>query len=200
VGCLSPTEASRFVGAGEWCGTVAEAEVSRFVPEPAVGAAASNALGATRVSFSILGSWVAAGVGSCATLEGSLGAIDDSGSICAVCASMVGAVSSGTEVFGAAAAGTAPGLLLAALGANFLPVVFSECVLVKLVSGPGGLTVDEGTEGRCRFGSLRLFVARGRRLRRAFLRRHCCGGLAQSKCLIVKSFIEHNGGEDGWSV
>ena len=66
-----------------------------------------------------------AGVGNCAAAVGSSGAIDDSGSVCAVCASAVGAVGSGAVGFGAVAAGAAPGLLRAALGANFLPVVFS---------------------------------------------------------------------------
>lgn len=47
------------------------------------------------------------------------------GSVCEVCASAVDVVGSGAEGTAGATAGAAPGRLRAALGANFLPVVFS---------------------------------------------------------------------------
>lgn len=82
-------------------------------------------VGNAGATFWVLDSWVAAGVGSCA---GSLVAVDDTGSTCSVCASAPGAVGSAAAGLGggAAAAGAAPGRRRAALGANFLPVVFSS--------------------------------------------------------------------------
>lgn len=74
-------------------------------------------------TLSVLCTWVATGVGNCAVTAGSSAAIEDSGSGCAVCASTTGGVGSGAAGLGAAAAGA--GLRRAALGANFLPVVFS---------------------------------------------------------------------------
>jgi hypothetical protein len=83
------------------------------------------------------GSWVAAGVGSCTAVNGTAGgAFDGSGSACGVCDSGAGvgvSAAEGVDVgVGAGAAGAAPGLRLAALGANFLPVVFSNYVLAGL--------------------------------------------------------------------
>jgi hypothetical protein len=84
-------------------------------------------------------SWVAAGVGRCAAVESSAaGAFEASGSACEVCASAAGAGVSGAEGVGVGAAGAAPGLRRAALGANFLPVVFSGCDLADLGASPWG--------------------------------------------------------------
>lgn len=71
----------------------------------------------------MLCSWVAAGVGKGAAVVDASAVIDDSGSGCVVCASTAGGVGSAAAGLGGAAAGA--GLLRAALGANFLPVVFS---------------------------------------------------------------------------
>ena len=75
---------------------------------------------------------------------------------------------------GAGAAAAAAGLRRAALGANFLPVVFSGHGLARAAHAGGrGLTVDEGTEGG---GGLRrrrrVVAARGRRLCSAVVGRH----------------------------
>jgi hypothetical protein len=58
-----------------------------------------------------------------------------SGSACEVCGSAAGAGVSGAEgvAAGVGAAGAAPGLRRAALGANFLPVVFSSHDLAEVV-------------------------------------------------------------------
>lgn len=72
-------------------------------------------------TFCVLSSCVATGVGSGGAAAGSSAAGDGSGSACVVCASTTGGVGSGAAGLGAAAAG----LRRAALGANFLPVVFS---------------------------------------------------------------------------
>jgi hypothetical protein len=79
--------------------------------------------GVTCETCGTAGSCVAAGVGSCAAGVGSSAAVDDSGSVWGVCASTGGAAGSGAEALGAA-----PGRRRAALGANFLPVVFSVTV------------------------------------------------------------------------
>lgn len=94
-----------------------------------VGAGAgSTVLETGSGALSATGSWVAAGVGSCAVIDGSaVGALEDSGSACNGCASAVDEGVSGAEGAGVGAgAGAAPGRLRAALGANFLPVVFSS--------------------------------------------------------------------------
>jgi hypothetical protein len=82
-----------------------------------------------------VGSCVAAGVGSCTAVGGSVaGAFEGSGSVCEVCDSTVAAGVSGAEGVGVGVAAAAtPGLRRAALGANFLPVVFSAHGLAELV-------------------------------------------------------------------
>jgi hypothetical protein len=71
-------------------------------------------------------------VGSAAVVVSSV--LDDSGSGGVGCASTTGGVGSGAAGLDAgAAAGAAPGLRRAALGANFLPVVFSDHVSARSV-------------------------------------------------------------------
>jgi hypothetical protein len=71
-------------------------------------------------------------VGSCTVAAGSVVGVlegSGSGSVCEVCDCAVVAGASGAEgvrVGAAVAVAAAPGLLRAALGANFLPVVFSN--------------------------------------------------------------------------
>jgi hypothetical protein len=67
-------------------------------------------------------------VGSCTVAAGSVvGVLEGEGSVCEVCDCAVVAGASGAEGVGVGAAvAAAPGLLRAALGANFLPVVFSN--------------------------------------------------------------------------
>lgn len=102
-----------------------------------LAAAVTTGAGAGAGGGSTAGSWVASGVGSWAGVENSAGALEDtdgaledSGSGCEVWGTAVDAGVSGADDAGveAGAAGTAaaPGLLRAALGANFLPVVFSN--------------------------------------------------------------------------
>lgn len=78
-------------------------------------------------------------MGNCAGAAVSLGAWDDSGTVSVVCASTIGGAGSvsGALGLGAAAGGAAPGLRRAALGANFLPVVFSMCRLAWSVGELG---------------------------------------------------------------
>ena len=79
----------------------------------------SAVLGTAWGVVAVVGSWVAAGVGSSAVVGGSVaGAFEGSGSACEVCDS------AGAEGVGVGAAAAA-GRRRAALGANFLPVVFS---------------------------------------------------------------------------
>ena len=65
------------------------------------------------------------------------GAIDDSASVWLTRGSWEGTVGSGAEGGGAGAVEAAPGLRLAALGANFLPVVFSHCDSAASVASQG---------------------------------------------------------------
>jgi hypothetical protein len=118
-------------------------------------------------------SCVAAGVGSCAAAAGS--ALDDSGSGCVLCASTAGGVGSGAA--GLAAGAAAPGRRRAALGANFLPVVFSAAVQRSQRASLGALTLDEAArKGRgSGFGSRRFVGASRRRLGSALFCRHVGG-------------------------
>ena len=80
----------------------------------------SAVLGKACERLPVAGAWVAAGVGSSAVVGGSVaGAFEGSGSACEVCDS------AGAEGVGVGAAAAA-GRRRAALGANFLPVVFSS--------------------------------------------------------------------------
>jgi hypothetical protein len=143
VGVASVTGGAVLVDGGVGSGSVvvvvvgivvcAEVEAGAVVVAGAVVAAgavvvASSTLGVDCPTCCVLGSCVAAGVGgsSCRAAVTSLGGIDDSGSACVVCASTIAGVGAGAAGLEAAATGTAPGLLRAALGANFLPVVFSK--------------------------------------------------------------------------
>jgi hypothetical protein len=101
----------------------------------------SRVTGAARGVSCLATSCVAAGVGSCGTGECSVAvAIHDSG--CEVCGSTMGAADSGAENVGAVAAGAAPGRRRAALGANFLPVVFLLMKELKVAAtGAGALSL-----------------------------------------------------------
>jgi hypothetical protein len=106
-------------------GSVTAGAVSWGVFGTVAAGTASSMLGVACGTARILDSCVAAGVGNWAAAVDSSAAPDDSGSTCEVCASTTGGVGSGADGLGAVTAGAAPGLRLAALGANFLPVVFS---------------------------------------------------------------------------
>lgn len=116
-------------------------------------------------------SCVAAGVGNWAGVDGATaGALEDWGSACgsAVDAGVSGAgVDDGTGVEPGTEA--AAGRRRAALGANFLPVVFSSHDLAQSVpwGDMGRRTVDEGTKCCRGLGSRRLVTARSRSRRRA---------------------------------
>jgi hypothetical protein len=131
VGVASVTGGAVLVDGGVGSGSVVVVVVGIVVcAEVEAGAVvvASSTLGIDCPTCCVLGSCVAAGVGgnSCRAAVTSLGGIDDSGSACVVCASTIAGVGAGAAGLEAAATGTAPGLLRAALGANFLPVVFSK--------------------------------------------------------------------------
>lgn len=83
-------------------------------------------------------SWVGTGVGNCtAGIDSAAGVSRASRLGCEVGGSAVDARVSGAAADDDGAAGAAPGLRRAALGANFLPVVFSIHVLAARVLSHG---------------------------------------------------------------
>jgi hypothetical protein len=186
TGIVSPSPPPRVsvledagVGSGSAAAGVGSWEV---LGTSAVGAAPGT-LGVDAGTGWVAGSWVAAGVGSCAGAAPS--ALDVSGPGCVLCASTAGGVGSGAA--GLAAGAAAPGRRRAALGANFLPVVFSATVQHNRRTSLARIrTLDEAAREGRGLRSRRFVGGPRGRLGSALLRRHA--GVRRARaCVIARS-------------
>jgi hypothetical protein len=175
---------SMFEDAGVGRGSAAVGVGSWDVLGTSAAGAASGTLDVGAGTGWAVGSWVAAGVGS---WEGAApSALDDSGSGGVLCASTAGGVGSGAA--GLAAGAAAPGRRRAALGANFLPVVFSATVQHSRRTSLARIrTLDEAAREGRGLRSRRFVGGTRGRLGSALLRRHVGDRRARRAGVIARS-------------